>query len=47
MLENPLHKFKKDFQTTIDELQGIYVAIVDNNAPSRYLIGGAQFGKIW
>ena len=47
MLEKSLHKFTKDFQTTINELQGKYVALADNNAPSRYFIGGANIGKNW
>lgn len=47
MLEKSLHKFKKDLQSTIDELQGKHVALVGNNTPRGYFIGGAKFEKIW
>lgn len=35
----------KDVQTTINELQGKYVALVDNNVPYGYFTCGAKFGK--
>ena len=36
----------KDIQTIIDELQGKYVAFVDN-PPSGYFTSGSEFGKVW
>lgn len=47
MLELSLHKFKKVFQTTIDELQEKYVAHLDGNIIGDYFKGGAEFGKNW
>lgn len=36
VLENSLNKFKNSFQTTIDELQGKYIVLVDNNGIVGY-----------
>lgn len=46
MLGKTLHLFKKDVQTTINELQGKYVAFVGNNVPSGYFTCGAKSGRI-
>jgi hypothetical protein len=45
--EISLHKFKKVFQTTFDELQEKYVAIVDGNTTGGFFKGGGKFGKNW
>lgn len=47
MLEKSLNKFKKEFQATINELQGKYVALVDGNGHGSYFASGAELGKIW
>ena len=47
MLNISLHKFMKNFQTTIDELQGKYVTLVNGNARGGYFIASAKFGIFW
>ena len=45
MPKKSFRKFKKDLQTTIGELQGKHVALMDDNAPRAYFIGDTKFGK--
>lgn len=46
MLEKYINKFKKDYQASINELQGKYVTLIEGNALASYGAGREELGKI-
>lgn len=46
MLEKSFHKFNKDFQTNIGELQRKYVALMNGNVPCGYCTSGKYWSEL-